>query len=663
MPFARQRLAVLHSRTASKPLADPQSDNMTSHLLVHEIVENTAVEIQPAVAGFRYLWRRSTPSRFSPLTLAALSAVFCMGNPSGVQAKSSHYSHSSHRRKAAASKPTGCWAWTAGSMTYLRARPGIQTPPVAKVPRHTKLMVWGKFDGWFRVETTDHKFGWVHNELVNSPELEKIKEMSHSQAREASNKSSNQLMFGSVAELKKHYQRFGSSGAKKGLAVLGVNVGTKSSQSNKQKFAAHKAAPQKIALQKIALQKMALQKIALQKAAQAKLAQQEAAQAKLNQAKWAAAKAEQKKFTAAKIATAKAAQEKLAAARAAQEKLAAAKAEQAKIAAKPTPIKALAKMAAPTPTQPKSQPAPAMAQVAPPVKAPSGTALPPILPNPTAHTPTRVVTPAIPIPPKAPSQSARQGNVPPPSISPEDLMRAREQHLKRRSSAPSSEKAPQASNQMAFVPQVYYLASAVYAPSMAGDNVPVGQFTPRTEESGPRQLFLPLERSVPAISPQQLKVVLAKTSVTAPAKPAPSRGGSPRDYVKVNKNEFGQGVASQALSYRGRPYIRGAASPSRGFDCSGLVYYLLRQRGLNPPRTAAGLASYGTPVPMGQLQAGDLVLFANTYKRGVSHVGIYTGNNNFVHAATSGTGVRLSSLGEAYYCRKYWGARRVPVKK
>jgi cell wall-associated NlpC family hydrolase len=142
----------------------------------------------------------------------------------------------------------------------------------------------------------------------------------------------------------------------------------------------------------------------------------------------------------------------------------------------------------------------------------------------------------------------------------------------------------------------------------------------------------------------------------SPRDRAVPRGGSPRDrYIK----SFGQGVADQALSYRGMPYIRGASSPARGFDCSGLVYYVLRHHGLNPPRTAAGYRNYGTAVAKKDLQTGDILLFANTYKRGISHVGVYMGNGKFVHAATSGTGVRVSSLNEAYYTRKYYGARRI----
>jgi cell wall-associated NlpC family hydrolase len=145
----------------------------------------------------------------------------------------------------------------------------------------------------------------------------------------------------------------------------------------------------------------------------------------------------------------------------------------------------------------------------------------------------------------------------------------------------------------------------------------------------------------------------------APAKAAPSRGGSPRDYVTSQKGKANSAMAQKALSYRGMPYISGASSPSRGFDCSGLVYYLLRSRGYNPPRTAAEFAHYGKSVARKDLKPGDLVLFANTYKRGISHIGIYIGNNNFVHAANHRSGVKTSSLSSSYYSSKYWGARRV----
>ncbi len=71
------------------------------------------------------------------------------------------------------------------------------------------------------------------------------------------------------------------------------------------------------------------------------------------------------------------------------------------------------------------------------------------------------------------------------------------------------------------------------------------------------------------------------------------------------------------------------------------------------------MAGYGKPVSRKDMKAGDIVLFANTYKRGVSHVGIYMGEGKFVHAARSGVGVRVDSLSSKYYRSKFWGARRV----
>ena len=145
-------------------------------------------------------------------------------------------------------------------------------------------------------------------------------------------------------------------------------------------------------------------------------------------------------------------------------------------------------------------------------------------------------------------------------------------------------------------------------------------------------------------------------------KKPPARGGSPRDRYRDAKGDFRKDIANKALSYRGMPYVFGASSPSRGFDCSGLIYYILRQRGYNPPRVAAGYRNYGTAVARKDLKVGDLLLFANTYKRGISHIGIYIGNNNFVHAASTRQGVRTDSLSTKYFARKYYSARRVPQK-
>lgn len=116
-------------------------------------------------------------------------------------------------------------------------------------------------------------------------------------------------------------------------------------------------------------------------------------------------------------------------------------------------------------------------------------------------------------------------------------------------------------------------------------------------------------------------------------------------------------IVSVAQNYLGVPYVWGGTSPS-GFDCSGFTQYVLRQCGYNINRTAAAQYSNGSYVSYGSLQAGDLVFFANTYAAsGITHVGIYIGGGQFIHAASGG--VKISSLSESYYSSRYYGARRI----
>lgn len=119
-------------------------------------------------------------------------------------------------------------------------------------------------------------------------------------------------------------------------------------------------------------------------------------------------------------------------------------------------------------------------------------------------------------------------------------------------------------------------------------------------------------------------------------------------------------VANFAMTFVGYSYVYGGASPSTGFDCSGLVYYCYSQFGYTLNRVANDqMNSDGVAVSMANLQVGDLVFFGSgTY---ANHVGIYIGNGNFVHASTPSSGVRVSSLNETYYANRYLGARRIIV--
>jgi len=118
-------------------------------------------------------------------------------------------------------------------------------------------------------------------------------------------------------------------------------------------------------------------------------------------------------------------------------------------------------------------------------------------------------------------------------------------------------------------------------------------------------------------------------------------------------------VVMAAYALRGSRYVMGGTSRS-GFDCSGFVRYVLSTTdGVAVPRTAAAQYYHGLPVPVQSMEPGDLVFFKNTYKHGISHVGIYAGQGKFIHAANSHKGVRMDLLNSPYYWSHFAGARRV----
>jgi cell wall-associated NlpC family hydrolase len=119
----------------------------------------------------------------------------------------------------------------------------------------------------------------------------------------------------------------------------------------------------------------------------------------------------------------------------------------------------------------------------------------------------------------------------------------------------------------------------------------------------------------------------------------------------------GRVVLQAAESRLGAPYRYGGAGPD-AFDCSGLVTYAYGQLGLFVPRTAAQQFAAATPVPRDDLRPGDLVFF-RLDGREVSHVGIYAGDDRFVHAPQSGGEVRMARLDDDYFRRRFAGAGRL----
>jgi cell wall-associated NlpC family hydrolase len=119
-----------------------------------------------------------------------------------------------------------------------------------------------------------------------------------------------------------------------------------------------------------------------------------------------------------------------------------------------------------------------------------------------------------------------------------------------------------------------------------------------------------------------------------------------------------KGITATAMKYLGCPYRFGGSS-SAGFDCSGFVYYIMAQLGKRLPRRGRDMMSVGSPVARENLRSGDVIFFENTYRRGISHVGIYIGGDKFIHASSAGGSVIITPLSKSYYSNRFCGARRI----
>ncbi len=106
-------------------------------------------------------------------------------------------------------------------------------------------------------------------------------------------------------------------------------------------------------------------------------------------------------------------------------------------------------------------------------------------------------------------------------------------------------------------------------------------------------------------------------------------------------------------------YKRGGTDPENGLDCSGLVRYVFKEAwNKDLPRTSQEISQVGKNIEQKDLQPGDLV-FYNTVRRGFSHVGIYLGDNRFVHSPAAGGEVRIESMDLSYWKKRFNGARRI----
>lgn len=131
-------------------------------------------------------------------------------------------------------------------------------------------------------------------------------------------------------------------------------------------------------------------------------------------------------------------------------------------------------------------------------------------------------------------------------------------------------------------------------------------------------------------------------------------GGVAELYALPDK---GQLIVDTVMKYLGVPYVWGGTT-AKGFDCSGLVYYVYKECGYSINRTAAAIYENGTYVDKANLQIGDPICFTSS-SRSIGHVGIYIGNGQFIHASSGSGCVIISDLSDNYYASHYVGARHI----
>jgi cell wall-associated NlpC family hydrolase len=188
---------------------------------------------------------------------------------------------------------------------------------------------------------------------------------------------------------------------------------------------------------------------------------------------------------------------------------------------------------------------------------------------------------------------------------------------------------------------------------LAAHVVSVGPALPSADGTSRREVTFALDENSPNLEPG----MTARADIEPEEDETAARLERLRRRLAAQQDIAGRqdtGVVAIATRYLGVPYVWGGASPQSGFDCSGLVMYVYAQLGVSLPHFAASQYNYGIPVPRDRLEPGDLVFF-----HALGHVGIYVGNDEFIHAPHTGDVVKISTLNEFSYASTYVGARRL----
>ncbi|MBV8466620.1 MAG: C40 family peptidase [Burkholderiales bacterium] len=143
------------------------------------------------------------------------------------------------------------------------------------------------------------------------------------------------------------------------------------------------------------------------------------------------------------------------------------------------------------------------------------------------------------------------------------------------------------------------------------------------------------------------------------SRPSEAKGANNDKNASAADSDFAQGIMLQALSLIGVTYRWGGNTPETGLDCSGFIRYVFQQSmNIALPHNAFAISRLGEDVERDELKPGDLVFF-NTLGRRFSHVGIYLGDDRFIHSPSTGSKIQIVSLKDAYWLKHYNGAKRV----
>lgn len=136
-----------------------------------------------------------------------------------------------------------------------------------------------------------------------------------------------------------------------------------------------------------------------------------------------------------------------------------------------------------------------------------------------------------------------------------------------------------------------------------------------------------------------------------------ARTVQPVRISNIDRTQGSQELMLHSMGLIGTPYRWGGSSTATGFDCSGMIQFVYKNAlGVSLPRTARDMAAASRKIPDNQLKAGDLVFFNTGGSSQYSHVGLYIGNGEFIHAPSSGKTIKTEKLSSPYYAKHYLGA-------